>query len=449
MHTHPDYNFATKGVPLYVHGDDVASIGLGKIWARSADCVSWGGLLEPSGTATSCHLLVWIIFINTLTTIADGPRTVQVLWKHLVYSLYWLYRGQWPDRDVNGILYTEGPDFDRALTPLAGGYFGVLWNLRGDIDWVHWIFHLAESAAGLPCSCCGGGASPTPWTACTFPGSAWIGTVWDRQSHRLHFGDALHRLFRVLPGFCISHYIPDILHCKWLGADQYFLGSALAMLTHYWLPGTPAENLTLVKASIDEEYKRAGILTKHRYPVLRVSMYKGGKAATLPKLKGTGMQCKALNKVMPDVFEKHMDPGDFNHQRILLGLQAIRDIDNLYGKHMKDYCIPEEASKQLVDKSFFVAQVVTTLIKRLHPLRVPLFHYTIKQHYYLHIALTTQYTNPFMGDCSSGEDFMKACKKLIKGSVSGNSPGKIGSVAVEKYLKGFHLTLDVDSEWWR
>ena len=82
---------------------------------------------------------------------------------------------------------------------------------------------------------------------------------------------------------------------------------------------------------------------------------------------------------------------------------------------------PKEVAKQLIDKSFFAAQVVATLIKRLRRLRVPLFHYTIKLHYCLHIALATQSTNPFMGDCSSGEELMKACKKLIKESVFVNS----------------------------
>jgi hypothetical protein len=448
MHEHPSYNFKTSGCPLFVHGDDVASIGIGKVWARAADCLSWGGLLGAAGTATSCHLLVWIIFIGTLTTAADGARTLQVLWKHFVYSMYWLYRGQWPDRDVHGTVYTEGIHFERALQPLAGGFFGILWNLRFDLDWGQWQFQLADPLHGLPCACCSGGKRAKPWTDCRHPESEWIGSTWDRESHRLHFGDNLHRLFRVLPGFCISHYVPDILHCKWLGADQYYLGSALALLTHHWLPGNPQDNLAVVMASIILAYAIEDVPTKHRYPLLRVTMYKGGKAAHIPKLKGTGMQCRALTKVMPRVFEEHMNQDDPVHHRVLIGLKTIRDIDSIYDANRKEYRVPAEASRQLVQLSFLVAQVVTSLIKRFHPQRIPLFHYTIKQHYCLHISLVSAYTNPLVGDCSSGEDFMKAAKKLIKGSVYGNHPAKIGNVCIQKYLKGLHLRFDAESQWW-
>ena len=41
MHEH-DYNlkFQRQGVPIFIHGDDVAAIGCGKVWNRAVDVLS-------------------------------------------------------------------------------------------------------------------------------------------------------------------------------------------------------------------------------------------------------------------------------------------------------------------------------------------------------------------------------------------------------------------------
>jgi hypothetical protein len=374
---------------------------------------------------------------------------LQVVWKHFSYIMYWLYRGVWPDRDVDGNMYTTGVHYRRALKPLAGGWFGILWNIRMDLDWEQWQFHLTDYANGFACSLCPARRTgPNLWTDCRYPEAAWIPSTWNRESHRLHFGDTLHRLFRVLPHFGICNYLPDVLHCKWLGADQYYLGSTLALLTHHSMPQSPQENLQVVMQSIREAYALEGVATKDQYKVMRVSMYKGGKANHIPKLKGTGMQCQGLSTIMPRVFEAHMDPGNGMHRRVLLGLKAIRNTDRILHEHQRAYRFPQDAAAELVQSSFFVAQVVTSLIKHFHPRRMPLFHYTIKQHYCLHIALASQWTSPLMGDCSSGESFMKIAKRQIRGSMHGNAPSKAANVATAKYLKALHLQLDRTGDWW-
>jgi hypothetical protein len=449
MHEHPVGDFRTKGCPLFVHGDDIASVGLGRVWARSVDCLSWGGLLAAPGQASEVHLIAWLVFICSLTTVSDGARTMQILWKHFTYSMYWLYRAVWPDRDVDGNLFTSGPDYDRALTPLADGFFGILWKLRGDQDWMQVQFHVQSPSENLPCALCRGSSSgPNRWTDCRYPGSGWLGEIWDRASHRAHFGDRLHRLFRVLPGFNITNYLADLLHCKWLGADQYFQGGVLALLTHHWLPLSPLENLRTVMETINEEYAKEGVARKMRYPKLSVNMYKGGKAGKIPKLKGTGVQCKGINRVMPQVFEKHMDATNQVHRKVLIGLNAIKEIDAIYHEHRVEFKLPPAASDRLIELSFLVAKVVSSLIKFYHPRRIPVFHYTIKQHYCLHNAVASKYTNPLLGDCSSGEDLMKTAKKLIAASVHGNGPAKAGSVAIRKYMKGLHLQMDAHSALW-
>jgi hypothetical protein len=75
-----------------------------------------------------------------------------------------------------------------------------------------------------------------------------------------------------------------------------------------------------------------------------------------------------------------MNAANHIHRKVLLGLKAIRDTDNIICTHHRAYRIPTDASRMLLD-SFFVAQVTTSLIRYFHPRLMPLFHYTIKQHY--------------------------------------------------------------------
>jgi hypothetical protein len=281
-----------------------------------------------------------------------------------------------------------------------------------DLDWSQYQFHLTQLAQGHSCSVCPAGDGEMIWTDCRQPhaGNTWAASVWTNQSHGARYGNDRHRLLRVLPGFGVANYIPDILHVKRLGADQYCLGSVLALLTHYWLPGAPADNLKSVVEAIVVAYKVEGVESKDRYPNLKVTQYKPAKANILPKLKGTGMQCKGLGKVMPSVFEAFMDATDPLHHRVPSGLRGIQATNEIYDANRTAYRFPAADAERLIHWSFDIAQQVTALIRAYHPKAIVLFHYTIKQHYTLHAALSARYTNPCYGDWTSGEDLMKVAK---------------------------------------
>ena len=124
MHDHPS-NHREKGCPLFLHGDDVGAIGIGMVWSKAVNCVSFGGMLGVQGTSIKTHLIIWVLFNNILGIAADGTTTMQVAWRHLVWSLYWLYRGVWPTLDPSGNAYVSGIEAERAGRPLAGGGFSV------------------------------------------------------------------------------------------------------------------------------------------------------------------------------------------------------------------------------------------------------------------------------------------------------------------------------------
>ena len=146
--------------------------------------------------------------------------------------------------------------------------------------------------------------------------------------------------------------------------------------------------------------------------------------------------------------DSFMDHEDEGHKMVLVGLNCIRETNLLIDENYHCHRFPAGAAQRFVELSFLIAQTTTALINRYHP-ALPLFHYTIKLHYTLHCALCSQYTNPLHGDCSSGEVLMKSAKRLVKGCLAGNPIHKVGSVALRKYLKGFHLLHDPSSPWWK
>ena len=56
MHTHARFNFEDSAIPLFVHGDDVASVDIGRVSTKAVDVVSWGPLLSSFENSPRSHL---------------------------------------------------------------------------------------------------------------------------------------------------------------------------------------------------------------------------------------------------------------------------------------------------------------------------------------------------------------------------------------------------------
>ena len=61
MHEH-NYNHEQYATPLYFQADDVGSIGIGKVWAKVVNVLSFGGILSGGGAAEFSHILIWLLF---------------------------------------------------------------------------------------------------------------------------------------------------------------------------------------------------------------------------------------------------------------------------------------------------------------------------------------------------------------------------------------------------
>ena len=89
-------------VPLAIHGDDVPVTGIGKGWAALMTIYSWTSMIGYGDTKTS-QFFIYGVFDKLRAISPDQTLdTNGCFFKMLVWSLQWLYRGQWPDRDWNG-----------------------------------------------------------------------------------------------------------------------------------------------------------------------------------------------------------------------------------------------------------------------------------------------------------------------------------------------------------
>ena len=72
----------------------------------------------------------------------------------LLWSLLSLCDGTFPEFDWNGDTFADPDHVARAGSRLAGGLFCVIWNVKGDMDFLANAFHLEHFAGKLLCPWC-------------------------------------------------------------------------------------------------------------------------------------------------------------------------------------------------------------------------------------------------------------------------------------------------------
>lgn len=240
-----------RAIPLSLHGDGVPVSGVGKSWSKSLDIYSWTSMLAHGQTVDTMYL---IYLLNPKLCVKLPGRDLQSeFFQVLKWSFYWLFLGQWPRRDHKEQPYPPGsPEAQKAGSPLAGGFFGVLWCIKGDLEHMTKVFGLPRWDSQNPCALCAANTTDTPWTDARSQ-AAWRQKVWTNASWREHRPEH-HPLFD-LPGCGILAFTPDIMHTLHLGVYQHLLGSTLQLLVGHIMPGTPEQNIERIWAMVKEHYK--------------------------------------------------------------------------------------------------------------------------------------------------------------------------------------------------
>ena len=236
-------------IPLSFHGDGVTCAGVGKSWSRAVDIFSWSSVLDK-GALIQRVFMIFLIH-KLLVCKLPGQNTMDQFWKHLAWSFSWLERGLWPDRNADGNMYAEGtPEQKRALTTLAGGWRGILWIIKGDLEFFVNSLGLDSYSGHDICFLCKANTSTIPWTDFRKGRALWLSQIW-KFAEWLLVGPRNPILS--LKGVSITDVIPDLLHCKHLGTDAYFYGSVLLYLVTYIMVGNKQSNMERLWKELKEQ----------------------------------------------------------------------------------------------------------------------------------------------------------------------------------------------------
>lgn len=374
MHTHARYDHKQFGVPISLHFDGVVTVGSGKKWARLIEAFSWTSIIAPRRESWITNFLI-VLVVKMLLATGDVGHTMSVVWRELCWSLYWLYQARHADRCSKGVLYTpaDGDKYLRRLTPLAGGYFGVVWLINMDFEWLKEYIKLFWAGIGW-CALCLANTGDVPWAGCSFD-AAWIATTWSDAAHRIAF-PRRHVLLRHVPGVTIFAWIPDWLHTKHLGSDSTFLGSVLvALLLEFGWPGTLEIKLQRLWNDLSRGYRELGI-HQDRITCLTWGMLQSS-TSKLPTLELRGGQIQKLVPVIRLVFREYMDHGLATHRDMLTALDHCIAIDQILSSNSNKYALSPTDADELVRHYFAYCQRVHVLIEHYHP-HTKLSNFTIK-----------------------------------------------------------------------
>ena len=221
----------------------------------------------------------------------DGVDTMDDIWQIVLWSLWFLYLVVFPTCDPWGDPWEAHMASELALagTPVAAGYFGVCWLIKGDLDHFPKAFRLPHYGSAQPCALCPA-VSPGPDKLAYFSNfnkdATWKFMLYTALMWHTINPDP-HPLF-LFPYLSCLNVEPDELHIVHSGSSMYFLGSVLWLLCYRMMTGTPNANLARVWKLIVEAYQDIG--TSCQYTSWRLSFFTDPKEPTkaYPKLKDRG-----------------------------------------------------------------------------------------------------------------------------------------------------------------
>ena len=125
----------------------------------------WTSLLSV-GMTRMTHYLIWFAF-GHLVKKEGFAQTWRTFWRKLCLSLQALSAGVWPTHTM------EGEPEGRSGEELAGGFWGVIYVQRGDLEFMTKHFALNNVMSVQPCALCRASNRGVPgeiqWTDVNWP----------------------------------------------------------------------------------------------------------------------------------------------------------------------------------------------------------------------------------------------------------------------------------------
>ena len=430
-------NHKDFAIPIKLHGDGVPVVGVSRAWCKSANVLEWSGLLAPGSTIDT----LWPIYIlyPLLAVALAAANTKEMLYKEVLWSLHWLWLGEYPTTD------SSGRPMRRTKRWLAGGYYCVLWKILSDMDWRVSELGMEDYRSNNPCVFCGVNCSDIPWTDFRIAGAAYIATVWTSDALWMAARPNRHWLFRLV-GVGISALAADWMHDKHLGTDKYFYGSVLDLLCYHYLPGTPEENLDAINALIKAYNTSQGL--SDVFQNICLNMFHHGD--DFPQLKGKAAECRMLGPGLLHAFTSLVHrPEPLHMSYVRLALSCSCFMEQVISVTSDHFTMPQNVYTGFANAGFNFLHYVT-LLRNHYRRQVPhvcLFNVTIKFHDLVHAIRQAQYLHPHLTWCYAGETYMAKAKALIQSCSRGTRPGIVSKKFFKKLSMGMHIRLVQQGRW--
>lgn len=440
----------THGVPMVLHGDEVPVVGIGKIWSRSSLCFSYCSLLANAmgGTMDDIQLYCWSVFEKFC--VPSTPfllGTMDTFFKIMQWSFQAMYMGVWPDTDWTGSMYHHStPEGRKAGTPLAGGYFGVLLQLSGDLDYFHkWLGLPQSTTHSKPCALCKAQYSGTNSWLDNRPGSPWQNTILTAANWQSWWTTDCS-LFK-LPGMTSMSIALDLMHNFYLGWLQYFFGSVFWLLCFECLDLAPLSNLHTIWNFIKEVQQGDNSRRKYRHRLDKLSMFV--KKTGFPKLKGRASDIRGLDKALLSCWQQFMIPENMQHKQVEAFLKLLLEVNDTLNDFSPKYGfwkVPQEHWQNLKQKACAMAQLHVQLSEHYQELGVSLFNITSKTHFTLHSIFLAEDLRPSLTWCFKGESMMKKMQTVFKSCLAGNKHFNVGRMSAVKFRHLLYIKIKEHSD---
>ena len=149
-------NWSERAIPISLHGDAAPAVGVGKAHSKSYDCYSWMSILAH-GPTSRVKLYLCGIFEDCKAKASDSSvaDTMEEIWRHILWPLLAAYEGVFPMTNANNQPWDEQSlEASASGQELAGGFFLVVWSLKGDLDYFAKGLQLRHYGANEFCEFC-------------------------------------------------------------------------------------------------------------------------------------------------------------------------------------------------------------------------------------------------------------------------------------------------------
>ena len=372
---------------------------------------------------------------------ADGGESMRIVWRILVWSFQALFAGTWPATDWTGAPWPANSAEARlAGRPLAEGFFGVPYIMKG--DWEHFAksFGLRRYSAGRPCDHCRcekfHNSDPRDWPTNFRQDARWRTALITPTAWRAEYGADLHSLWQAFPFMSNWSIEPDEMHTIYMGTSCYMLGSVLHMLVFTILPGTPMQNMERVWEGICEQYRLLRVPTQ--YSSLGISSFVDPARPTLeyPRLKGRAAEVKWLAPVLLALWRRHGRPGVQVDQWVEACLTSQVRLQEIIDEEPAALFIEPALAAELPAVADRMLSFYSRLADAANRAGELLWTVAPKHHQLVHICARAAYLHPRRGSCFVDEDFMRRVKGIVQACTAATPLHRVPMTLLQKYRWG-------------